>query len=1024
MELPSAADYSQAIQNPSICFQDPELMSGTPLADKLGLPKVISGNYASVFPIKCNSKIFAVRCFTKNILDQKRRYEQIDAYLRQVNLPYFVEFKYLENGIRIRNNWLPILKMEWIDGVTLNKYLYQIRESPHSIRQIAEDFLEMANELDKHSIAHGDLQHGNILILDSKIKLVDYDGIFVPALEGSASNERGHANYQHPNRKAHFNKELDKFSVWIIYTSLRALAVDESLRAQLRPDTEQLLFSERDYREPHSSSAFRLLASHDNAEVCQLCTGLQSLLNQNLELIPLPTASGQNSISEEKCEEDKANWIQYYLKEHKDETVEQTGNKNIKTADWLSQLRDFFSRREKNPPTIKNVNLVISSIPQHVKVYINGDYCGKTPLSKGWPSKAPIEIVCVLDGYRKWKEIIHLDDNIESVSINATMILESVRQMRTQSLNIPGNLTVRSNPWNAEIYLDGVRQGIAPEILSNVSSGPHTISLVLQGYETFEKKVTLQPGETLIIDGTLSKKSSGRPQKPNLGSVYATSTPEGATVLLNGALIGTTPLGILDVSAGTHTIKFTHPNHKDAEEYFTLHPGKKITIRKNLIPKVTTGTLTVRSNPVNAEIYLDEVRQGITPEVLSIIPSGLHTISLILQGYETLEKKITLQPGEILTVDGALIRKRTPTGSLAVTSAPLGATVHLDGKSKGTTPLILDGITVGSYTVSISHQHYKTLEKTVEIFADQKSWITEPLVRKKKFGILELTSNPTGSEICLDGKIIGRTPEIVPNISVGSHTITFTHQGHEISEKKFRLNPEQTLKIHQNLIPIPQVGILDVTSDPAGAELLLDKKNIGYTPIIIPRIPAGDHRIAIIHQEYEKFEQKISIKSGQTLIISQRLIRKPFVGLLEVTSLPPGADILIDGTAKGLTLPNTPLIIPDIPAGEHTITFSGTDCPIFEMQFNLMPGQTLRLSPSLSTRQSVGRLDVDSNPNGADCWIDGEYRGRTPQTFSIFTKGRHEIRCVLFGRETRSYFLDIPGSTDFVMFDFQKKRKY
>jgi predicted unusual protein kinase regulating ubiquinone biosynthesis (AarF/ABC1/UbiB family) len=111
--------------------------------------------------------------------------------------------------------------MEWVDGLTLDQYIYENLENPTKLDALASQFSKMMYEMRAAGIAHGDLQHGNIIIVDEEIRLVDYDGMFVPALDGLTSNELGHNNYQHPTRSAeHFGDYLDNFSAWTILTSI------------------------------------------------------------------------------------------------------------------------------------------------------------------------------------------------------------------------------------------------------------------------------------------------------------------------------------------------------------------------------------------------------------------------------------------------------------------------------------------------------------------------------------------------------------------------------------------------------------------------------------------------------------------------------------------------------------------------------------------------------------------------------------------------------------------------------------
>ena len=97
---------------------------------------------------------------------------------------------------------------------------------------IADRWLDAVKELADASIAHGDLQHGNVMVTPgNEIKLVDYDCMCVPALVGRRNLEVGVEPYQHPQRNAKtlLSLDLDHFSAMVIYVALRALSVEPQL---------------------------------------------------------------------------------------------------------------------------------------------------------------------------------------------------------------------------------------------------------------------------------------------------------------------------------------------------------------------------------------------------------------------------------------------------------------------------------------------------------------------------------------------------------------------------------------------------------------------------------------------------------------------------------------------------------------------------------------------------------------------------------------------------------------------------
>src|SRR6204780_4653313 len=120
MSWPLSQDYNEAIQTPAQCFADPELRQGEAVTNALGLPAPCSGNFADVYAVVSGSQKWAVKCFTRQIQGLRERYAEISKYLAHVQLGFMVEFKYLEQGIRVRGPWYPSLKMQWVEGLPLN----------------------------------------------------------------------------------------------------------------------------------------------------------------------------------------------------------------------------------------------------------------------------------------------------------------------------------------------------------------------------------------------------------------------------------------------------------------------------------------------------------------------------------------------------------------------------------------------------------------------------------------------------------------------------------------------------------------------------------------------------------------------------------------------------------------------------------------------------------------------------------------------------------------------------------------
>lgn len=286
MTWPTPEKYNSAIQNPQLCFADPALKVATPELGKLG-PRAYSGSNAEAYRMRWGQQEWAVRCFRRQVPDQQDRYIEISKYLGQVGLPYTVDFQYLAQGILVAGQWYPILRMEWIQGETIAKYVEAHLHDPQSLLNLADRWLQMTRRLQQASIAHGDLQHDNIMAANGDLKLIDYDGMFVPGLAGRQSNETGHRNYQHPQRSpSDFGPYLDNFSSWVIYVSLVALSIDPGLWVRLNGGDDCLLLRKGDFIDPNASEALRLLRQHTDQRIHVLGKTFMSILGQPLQHIP------------------------------------------------------------------------------------------------------------------------------------------------------------------------------------------------------------------------------------------------------------------------------------------------------------------------------------------------------------------------------------------------------------------------------------------------------------------------------------------------------------------------------------------------------------------------------------------------------------------------------------------------------------------------------------------------------------------------------------------------------------------
>ena len=238
MGWPSPGDYNGVIQNPKAAFRDPKLKECA-VQTKPGkpFPWPRSGANAIVYKLFNGSWSTCVRVFMNEPnADRQSRYQRVHEHLQQTKPKCMVGFGYEPQGILV-GQWLPILTMEWVEGKTLGSWFRDAveRQDGGAIKKMAHEWIKLMCELRSYEIAHCDLQHGNVMVVGDRLVLVDYDGMYVPAMKTKDEKDRvawesGLPAYQHPLRAGQLlSPAIDDFSAWLILISLRAVADDLSL---------------------------------------------------------------------------------------------------------------------------------------------------------------------------------------------------------------------------------------------------------------------------------------------------------------------------------------------------------------------------------------------------------------------------------------------------------------------------------------------------------------------------------------------------------------------------------------------------------------------------------------------------------------------------------------------------------------------------------------------------------------------------------------------------------------------------
>ena len=264
MQYPLISEYLAAIRDANDNLD--KLSHLVPVLDKYGEPYRSSGAFAVVFKMKDEQtgKCYALKCFTEEQEGRAEAYRQIAEELEYVDSPYITSVKYMEKELFVDSNCedeeFPVLLMDWIEGETMETYVAANYTDTHAMSMLCYRFCKMAAWLRSQSFAHGDIKPDNIMVRpDGTLTLVDYDGMFVPAMKGQKSPTVGTKDFSHPLRTINdFDETIDDFALASIALSLKAISLNPSL-LQTYGASDRLLFSAADYLDLSKSKTFTAL---------------------------------------------------------------------------------------------------------------------------------------------------------------------------------------------------------------------------------------------------------------------------------------------------------------------------------------------------------------------------------------------------------------------------------------------------------------------------------------------------------------------------------------------------------------------------------------------------------------------------------------------------------------------------------------------------------------------------------------------------------------------------------------------
>jgi len=364
---------------------------------------------------------------------------------------------------------------------------------------------------------------------------------------------------------------------------------------------------------------------------------------------------------------------------------------------------------------------LIQSSPTSSDCYFDGVFQGETPATvavstTGNPSHT---IMVSAPGYDA-KTQTYNGNPQPGQTITITIALTPSAQT--------GTIQVNSVPSGASVTLDRSQSGVTPYTFTNVPVGSHEISFYLSGYQTYYTTVNVAAGQTVPLTAYLNPVAT-------TGILDVSSSPSGAAVYVDGNYQGVTPTTVGNHYPGQQSVKLVKAGYQDWTGTVSIASGATTYLSPTLVanPQPQYATVSISSSPAGANVYGDGVYIGQTrsgsPLVFTNVKPGVHTLLLSKSGYQDYQTTQSVVAGQDYVVNVPLTPVQNPsTGGISIISAPSDAEVYLNNAFKGLTPITLDSLSPGSYSVLVKLSGYQDWKATQQVTAGQTAQISATLI--------------------------------------------------------------------------------------------------------------------------------------------------------------------------------------------------------------------------------------------------------------------------------------------------------
>ena len=381
----------------------------------------------------------------------------------------------------------------------------------------------------------------------------------------------------------------------------------------------------------------------------------------------------------------------------------------------------------------------------------------------------------------------------------------------------------------------------------------------------------------LLLLGLLTACNPGRPMTAPGGQLYVSSEPSGATIICDGRpAADLTPATLSALAEGEHLLIIRKSGFLESRATVTVPADGRASLDCKLEP--LRGLVLIHSTPTGAEVEIDNVHYGKTPQLITDFPMGQRRIKLSAPEHmpKTVELTVTDRTPQWLRVD-----LTSDSAWIALASQPAGASVSINGAFMGQTPCEVQRLPAGKHRLEIALQGYELYQEELTVQPGDERSVEVKLVPLP--GKLTVLSRPPGARLYINDQFMHETPFATDSIAAGQYSLRAELQGYatQISNKLIRAGEETVLEF----MLTKNSGTLLISTEPPGVTVYLDGATQGTTAqhgqdplseqLTINYVPQGAHKLQLTKPGYIDLTGELTIAPNQTMILHKKLTARP-----------------------------------------------------------------------------------------------------------------------------------------------------